>query len=158
MRRSSLDAHRAKRAGVSRRVWLAAGAGLAASLAVGVFTVANWPAPAETYVTAPGQTRRIALADGTRVWLNAGSRLEVRLGRRDRRVQMADGEAVFDVTHDPARPFLIDIGDREVRVVGTEFNLRQRGDAFALTVRRGVVEVRPAERPGALPRVGSAAA
>jgi transmembrane sensor len=77
------------------------------------------------------------------VWLNAGSRLEVSLGRDARRVEMADGEALFDVTHDPARPFLITAGDRQVRVVGTRFNLRHRDGEFALTVSRGVVEVRP---------------
>ena len=57
---------------------------------------------------------------------------------------MADAEATFDVAHDAARPFLIGVGDRQVRVVGTEFNLRHRADQFDLTVRRGVVEVRPA--------------
>ena len=147
----SLAARRAAHARPTRRIWLAAGAGLAASLAVGVFTVANRPAPLQTYIAAPGQTRQLTLADGSHVWLNAGSRLDVRLGRRDRRVQMADGEAVFDVTHDAARPFLIDTGDREVRVVGTRFNLRQRGEAFALTVSRGLVEVRPSGAPQAAP-------
>lgn len=150
----SLDAHRAAkvaRTGLSRRSWLAAGAGLAASIAVGV-GVANWPQTAvETYVTAPAETRQLTLADGSKVWLNAGSRLDVRMERRARRIQMAEGEAVFDVTHDPQRPFLIDTGDREVRVVGTEFNVRQRTDDFALTVRRGVVEVRPAGEGGAAP-------
>lgn len=150
----SLAAHRtakAERAGLSRRGWLAAGAGLAASIAVGV-GVANWPtAPTQSYVTAPGETRQLTLADGSKVWLNAGSKMDVRLERRARRIQMAEGEAVFDVTHDPQRPFLIDTGDREVRVVGTEFNVRQRSDEFALTVRRGVVEVRPSGAAAAKP-------
>ena len=148
----SLAAHRSARArqGLSRRSWLAAGAGLAASVAIGV-GVTNWATSAETYVTAAGQMRKIVLADGSRVSLNAGSRMDVRFERRARRVVMADGEAVFKVTHDPQRPFLIDTGDREVRVVGTEFNLRQRGDTFALTVRRGVVEVRPSGVPDARP-------
>lgn len=148
----SLAAHRAARVrpGLSRRSWLAAGAGLAASVAIGV-GVTNWATPTETYVTTAGQVRKVVLADGSRVWLNAGSRMEVRFARRARRVEMADGEAVFEVAHDPQRPFLIDTGDREVRVVGTAFNLRQRGDIFALTVRRGVVEVRPSGVPDARP-------
>lgn len=149
----SLDAHRTARAnGLSRRGWLAAGVGLAASLALGVLGVANWPgSPVETYTTATGQTRQLTLADGSQARLNAASRIVVRFERHARRVQMVDGEAVFDVTHDASRPFLIDTGDREVRVVGTEFNLRQRGDNFALTVRRGLVEVRPAGAPAAHP-------
>jgi transmembrane sensor len=64
---------------------------------------------------------------------------------------MAEAEAVFDVAHDAARPFLIAVGDRQVRVVGTEFNLRHRADKVALTVRRGVVEVRPVDAPQARP-------
>ena len=101
--------------------------------------------------TAAGQTREIALADGTRIRLNAASRITVSLDRDARRVQMADAEAVFDVAHDAKRPFLISVGDRQVRVVGTEFNLRHRADLVDLTVRRGVVEVRPADAPQAPP-------
>ena len=152
----SLDAVRAERSERARRVplrrvWLLAGAGLAASLAVGLFTLANLPVAAQTYVTTPGQTRKVTLADGSQVWINAASRLEVRLGRGARRVRMAEGEAVFEVTHDPARPFLIDTGARQVRVVGTRFDLRQRGETFALTVSRGLVEVRPSGSPAAQP-------
>lgn len=150
----SLSAHRAKRtssANLSRRGWLIGAGALAASVAVAVVGVSNWPPTTETYEAAAGQTRRIVLSDGSRIVLNAGSRIDVRLGRSARRVEMAEGEAAFDVTHDPARPFLIAVGEREVRVVGTEFNLRQRGGDFALTVRRGVVEVRPAGAPAAAP-------
>jgi transmembrane sensor len=138
---------------LSRRAWLATGAGLAASVAVGVLVAdqVTAPAPAQTYVTAPGQTREIRLSDGTRMRLNASSRVTVRFEKRARRVEMADAEAAFDVTHDPQRPFLIAAGDREIRVVGTEFNVRRRDGALALTVRRGVVEVRPAGRPEASP-------
>jgi transmembrane sensor len=107
--------------------------------------VAEWPqAPMQSYAAATGQTRQVALADGSRVWLNAETHLRARLGRRGRQVELADGEAVFDVTHDPARPFEITVGDRDVRVVGTQFDLRRRDGQITLTVRRGVVEVRPA--------------
>ncbi len=128
-----------------RRVWIAAGAAIAAGLVVAV-GAGLWSTPGETqtYQTGPGQTRQIALTDGTRIRLNAASKITVSLGRDVRRVQMADAEAVFDVAHDSARPFLIAVGDRQVRVVGTEFNLRHRANKVALTVRRGVVEVRPA--------------
>jgi transmembrane sensor len=133
------------RLGISRRTWLTAASALAASVAVAV--VVNRPrppAPAVVYQTAPGETRQITLADGTRIHLNADSRISVRLEPHVRRVEMADAEAVFDVAHDARRPFVISVGDREVTVVGTEFNLRRRNGTVALTMRRGVVEVRPA--------------
>lgn len=132
----------------SRRTWLAGAGALAASLALVVVLVAERPPaplPATAYSAPPGTTRIIRLADGTQVRLNAASTLRVSLGSDARRVALADGEAAFDVTHDPKRPFLIAVGDRQVRVVGTEFNLRHRGGVTELTVRRGVVEVRPEE-------------
>jgi len=139
---------------VRRRAWWGAGAAVAASLAAAI-TVGLRPAPvadrAESFQTAAGQTRQITLADGTHVRLNAASTITVSLGRDARRVRMGDAEAVFDVAHDATRPFLIGVGDRQVRVVGTEFNLRHRADVVALTVRRGIVEVRPADAPQAPP-------
>ena len=136
----------------SRRGWIVAAVGaIAATVVVGIGVV-NWPgAPAQTLIlkAPPGQTRAFRLSDGSAINLNAGSTLRVELSRTARRVTMTDAEAVFDVAHDARRPFLITAGDREVRVVGTLFNLRQRGDLMALSVRRGVVEVRPADSPGA---------
>lgn len=145
------------RLGASRRSWALGAAALAASLAVAVVGVNQWPggATTETYITPAGQTRQVTLADGSHLWLNAGTRVDVRLERTARRVELAEGEAVFDVTHDPQRPFLISTGQRDVRVVGTEFNLRQRDGDFALTVRRGVVEVRRSGSQAAPTRVAA---
>ena len=146
----SLAAHRASR--WPRRTWLAVGAAMAAGLALAVVGPGLMPpAPAQTFETALGETRQVELADGTKVQLNAGSRLTVRFDRRARRVEMADAEATFDVTHDPARPFLIEVGDQQVRVVGTAFNLRQRSGQVVLSVSRGLVEVRPIDAPTAVP-------
>jgi len=106
-----------------------------------------------TYQTAPGEIRRIALSDGTRIDLNGKSRLQVRMGRDARRVTLADAEAAFDVTHDTARPFLITAGDERIRVVGTAFDVTNHDGRLSVTVRRGVVEV---SRPGAAGAAGQA--
>lgn len=137
----------------SRRAWLGAGA-VAAGLALAAAGMGFWPSAdgvGQIYRTAPGETRDVTLADGTRIRLNAASQISVNLGRDARRVQMADAEAVFDVAHDARRPFLITVGDRQVRVVGTQFNLRHRDGRVELTVRRGIVEVRPTGEPQAPP-------
>lgn len=105
------------------------------------------------YSTAPGQLRRIALADGTRIELNGGSRLTVGLGHAARRVRMADAEASFDVTHDPGRPFLISVGDERIRVIGTAFDVSHHDGRLAVTVRRGVVEVARRGPAGGLSQV-----
>ncbi len=151
----SLSAHRM--AGLPRRTWLSVGAALAAGLALAVVGPGLLSrVPTKTYQTALGETRQIELGDGTKVHLNAGSRMTVRFDRRARQVEMADAEATFDVTHDATRPFLIEVGDQQVRVVGTSFNLRQRAGQVVLSVRRGLVEVRPIAAPTAAPiRIGA---
>ena len=134
----------------ARRVWI--GGAIAASLAVLVGGPALWTASqgqSVTYETRPGETRRIALADGTRITLDGGSKLSVRLGWRKRQVEMGLAQASFDVAKDPSRPFVIGVGDQRVRVVGTEFNIRHDDKSVRVTVRRGVVEV--AQRDGQSP-------
>lgn len=134
-----------------RALW-GAGAAVAASLAIAAGVALQRPAvDTQVYETPVGQVRDITLADGTHIRLNAASKITVRLERDARRVEMADAEAVFDVAHDAQRPFLIGVGDRQVRVVGTEFNLRNRAGLVDLTVRRGIVEVRPADAPQSAP-------
>jgi transmembrane sensor len=136
---------------VTRRVWLgAAGGAIAASIAAAI-VLRPTAAPVITYVAPPGQLREITLADGTHIQLNAASKITVSLGLDARRVTMADAEAVFDVAHDSKRPFLITAGDQQVKVVGTRFDLRERERSMVLTVSRGVVEVRPLNKPDAEP-------
>jgi transmembrane sensor len=127
------------------RGWLIAGGlAAAATIALAVMPYSLFgPAAAQTYATAKGEQRTVKLADGSTIELNAGSSLSVTLGRHERHVAMPQGEAVFDVAADKARPFVIDAGDRTVRVVGTRFDVRHRGSALSVTVERGVVEVRP---------------
>ena len=135
----------------ARRGWMAAG-GLAAAAALALAVMpysAFAPTPVQTLSTAKGEHHTFTLADGSTVEMNAGSQLAVTLGRHERHVTMTQGEAVFDVAADKARPFLIDAGDRTVRVVGTRFDVRRRGDELSVTVERGVVEVRPGgDAPG----------
>lgn len=122
--------------------WIAA----AAAAAVAIFLIGSLTllSPAtQTYATRAGETRAITLDDGTRITLNGASTLTVKLGHAERRVVMAQAEATFDVAHDPNRPFLIEAGSTEIRVVGTEFNVGRHPGRTTVTVRRGVVEVKP---------------
>lgn len=69
------------------------------------------------------------LADGTRVWLNAGSSLTypVAFIGTERNVSI-NGEAYFEVTHDPQKPFKVKKGEVEVKVLGTHFNVNAYDD------------------------------
>jgi transmembrane sensor len=104
-------------------------------------------APAVSYATAKGSQRTVVLADGSKVFLNTDTRMSVRMQENERLVELASGEASFDVTHDAARPFVIGVGDSQVRVVGTNFNILRHNGRLAVTVRRGVVEVAAAGQP-----------
>jgi len=151
---ADLTARRAARAGLSRRGWLTAAASAAAAAVVGTVGVSMLRrSPGILYETGRGQTRTVRLEDGTVIGLNGASRLRVRFDHGARRVFMEDAEASFDVAHDASRPFLIDAGDRQVRVVGTEFNVRNAAAGLTVTVRRGVVEVSDPHRGDAPARL-----
>jgi transmembrane sensor len=95
----------------------------------------------QTYRTGPGETRSITLADGSHIRLDAASTMSVRLGLFRRRVELGDAEASFDVARDAHRPFEVAVGDQQVRVLGTEFNIRNYDGLTEVTVRRGIVAV-----------------
>lgn len=123
-----------------RRAWLYPAAGIAAAA---VLAVGLWPYlghPAEIYRTT-GEPLTVQLADGSTVQLNRHSEMRVRLAPGDRRVVLTDGEAAFDVAHDAARPFVVEADGREVRVLGTAFDIVSHDDEFSVGVERGVVAV-----------------
>ncbi len=128
--------------------WTVASGLAAAALVAAIVPWGDLIASTAVYQTAKGERRQITLADGSRIDMNAASRLSVRLSGKDRRVTMDDAEAVFDVAKDASRPFLITVGDRTVRVVGTQFDVRRRDGKQSVTVSRGVVEVMPAVGAG----------
>ena len=93
--------------------------------------------------TAPGQTQSIELPDGSRVALNVDSELQVRYYPRRREVVLDRGEAFFEVTPGPDRPFTVDSGASRVRVVGTAFNVRAGPPRLVVKVLEGKVQLRP---------------
>ena len=96
----------------------------------------------ERFHTPIGATRGFRLADGTTMVLNTGSTAEVSMRSGARHVKLLAGEAMFDVAHDPARPFVVDASSASLRAVGTAFNVRIRQDVVELTMVRGAVAVR----------------
>lgn len=121
---------------------------IAAALVAGLLLVGPWiEGRGVTYVTAPGQTREVVLKDGTTIAINGGSRLTVRMTETGRTVEMGQAEAAFDVTHDPARPFLVEVGESQVRVVGTAFNIRRDATTTRVSVLRGIVQVADIQEP-----------
>lgn len=127
-----------------RPLWV--GATLAAAAAVAlVLWVGRAPAPeAREFATGGAQRQTVALADGSRLELNAHTQLTATLTGDQRHVRLARGQAFFAVAKDPQRPFVIDTPAGSVRVTGTKFDVRADEVApLQVTVLEGSVEVQP---------------
>ena len=123
------------------------------AIAASVFIVwavvaAWWQYGRDVYSTALGEQRSIALADGSTVELNSQSRVRVRFDNRQRRIELLEGQALFHVTKDPARPFLVSADGTTVRAVGTVFDVYRKHAGAIITVVEGIVVVDDNEKAG----------
>lgn len=122
---------------LKRRYWFAAAA-VILICAVGLLI---WSAAHSAYVTGVGEQKLISLQDGTTVQLNTASSVRVTLDDSQRRVTLNRGEAFFNVAQEAARPFIVQAGSTQIRVMGTKFNVRLDGDKTSVTVLEGRVRV-----------------
>jgi transmembrane sensor len=98
------------------------------------------------YTTEAGEQRSIRLPDGSRIDLNSRSRVRVDFGDRTiRRIDLLEGQALFDVARDSARPFVVHSGNTRVRAVGTQFDVNRKATGMVVTVLEGKVEVSSAK-------------
>jgi len=94
-----------------------------------------------TYAAAIGEQRSLTLADGSTVELNSRSKIVVRYSKQERRVELLQGQALFRVTKDVTRPFIVKTGATLVRAVGTEFDVYQKREDTVVTVVEGRVAI-----------------
>ena len=90
-----------------------------------------------------GGEYKIVLADGTTVWLNSDSdiRFPVTFSGDKRQVEL-QGEAYFEVAKNVEKPFIVKINDYNIRVTGTQFNVRNySGENVATTLVEGSVQL-----------------
>jgi len=106
--------------------------------------------PKLIYSSLPGERKSFQLADGSVVILNGGSSIEVskdfNLAKREISLK---GEAYFNVTHNALKPFIIHTDNINVKVLGTEFDVKAYpGDKTTETILiKGSVEVTVHDRP-----------
>jgi transmembrane sensor len=98
-----------------------------------------------TMQTKVGEHRLVVLPDSTHVWLNANSIIRYPKAFADsRRKVYLEGEAFLDVTADPSRPFSVESGDAEIKVLGTSFNVNAKANMpVTVTVVTGKVQFGP---------------
>ena len=125
----------------SVRTTIALAASLLVAVCLGLFALSR---PGH-FQTKFGEQRSVLLADGSRVTLNTASEIEVRLRADRRSIRLLKGEALFEVAHDPNRPFDVSAGDAVLRAVGTQFNVDRRLERTVVTVVEGRVAILSAD-------------
>lgn len=128
-----------------RGVWFA----LAASTALATFG-ASFYSQRNTYSTDIGEQRSIVLNDGSTIDLNSRSRVRVRFTDAERNVDLLDGQALFHVAKNLARPFVVHSDSTRVRAVGTQFDVYRKRSGTIVTVVEGKVAVLSDPHPQAL--------
>lgn len=123
--------------------WLAAAALLVVVIS-GWFGLRALHSSVQSYTTQTGEVREVRFKDGSIAYLNTRTRLAWLGGERERRVELLEGEAQFEVIADAARPFRVKVDTLEIQVLGTRFSVyrKAQGDAVLITVQDGSVRVR----------------
>lgn len=102
------------------------------------------PVKMQTVIVPAGQRAELLLADGTKVWLNSRSKFKFpdRFQKDARNVEL-DGEGYFEVTHKEEAPFTVHTSRYDVKVLGTEFNVKAYNskNQFEASLLKGSVEV-----------------
>jgi transmembrane sensor len=99
----------------------------------------------QSYSTSVGELRTVTLSDGSKVALNARSRIKVKFSDSRRDVELLEGQALFSVAKDAARPFVVRSGNTDVKAVGTQFDVNRKPGGTVVTVFEGRVAVTQSE-------------
>ncbi len=98
-------------------------------------------APSNVYVTSIGKHSTHTLEDGSILWLNSNSQVEVNYTDSKRIVNLVKGEAHFEVASDAERPFEVFAGNRMVKAIGTAFSVYRLDDKIEVMVTEGKVQL-----------------
>lgn len=136
----------------SGRVWpwgAAAGGAIAASVAAVMLLSSQEEPQRYEIATRPGERRVVQLDPGTRVTLNGATSMTFDRAN-PRFASLAKGEALFQVRHDSANPFTLEVGSNVVQDAGTVFNVVHETGEVRVAVAEGKVVYNPARRPVSL--------
>jgi transmembrane sensor len=121
--------------------WLKTGFAVAASLLVILGAQTYRQTGIEHYQTSKGEQKTIFLADGTQIELNTDTEITVDLQLFERKVQLHRGEVLFNVSHNPLRPFDVAVGNGRIRDIGTRFDVYAQINRVDVAVLEGIVAV-----------------
>jgi ferric-dicitrate binding protein FerR (iron transport regulator) len=117
----------------------------------GIFFNTNDNIHYEQEVTQQAQKSLITLEDGTKVWLNEQARLRYpeKFTQNTREVYL-EGEAFFEVAHNPQKPFIVHTHKADVQVLGTSFLVKAENDQTETLVATGKVAIKPEKQTQAI--------
>ena len=119
----------------------------AMALAGLIFAIAFSSNTIETHIS---EWRTVRLADGSLISAGPNTLLQVDYSKGYRRISLQRGEAMFEVSKDASRPFIVNAGGAVARAVGTKFGVDRRSDRVRVTVAEGKVAVVPGAQAAAL--------
>jgi transmembrane sensor len=108
------------------------------------------PIEGGSHHTSLGERAEITLSDGSSVFLNTSSDVDIRFTPGERRVRLLSGQAWFHVAPNPTRPFIVEAANQRVIAIGTEFDVRidEHQKTVQVALAEGRVLVEPIHLPG----------
>ena len=96
----------------------------------------SYPATYQEIKAAFGTQTKVELADGTKVFLNSGSKLRFpqTFANQEERKVVLDGEGYFEVKKNKQKPFIVEVNKLNIKVLGTKFNVDAYADNFSVSV------------------------
>ena len=105
-----------------------------------------WDTVVADYATGVGEVRSVTLADGTRLWLDTASAVDIRFTPAERRITLRRGQICIDTAMtgaSRAAPLVVVTRQGDIRDIGTRFTVRDDGHRTQVAVFDGIVLVRP---------------
>jgi transmembrane sensor len=123
--------------------WLALAAGLLFFFFVGKnFFPKNQTPPQLTFIKASDKVLTLYLPDSSRVWLNVNSEISYSKEFTSLRKVILKGEAYFKIKRDPVHPLSVNVNNSEIVVLGTTFNVHEKGNQLSVVVVEGKVDLK----------------
>jgi transmembrane sensor len=147
---TAMRAHsRAPRARALSRWWPAAAAAALILVALPVLIMRHWGAESSgtnlqanaEYISTIGEVKELQLPDGSHMTLDADSSAVLAFTAESRRVALNEGRALFAVSPDVARPFVVSAGGRSIVAVGTQFDVNLLENGLSVTLLEGRVDI-----------------
>jgi len=111
-----------------------------------------WQLLVADYSTQTGERRELALSDGTRLFINTSTSIDVDFNATERTLTLHEGEVLIETGHEqgsPYRPFRVKTQHGAVTALGTRFSVRDHQDFSSVNVFEGAVKVLPKRSQGA---------